>query len=234
MVSLTAEQQVSLPMLKVGWLHQTFVHWPYDPAAVQALLPSGLTVDTYDDAAWVSLTPFLMSRLRMPGLPATALASFPETNLRTYVRLPDGRDALWFLSIEVSSAVMLTAHAIGVPYYVGDLSLHVGEDGTVAYAGTRRGGEPSYRLTVRPGTPIAAEERDLWLTSRWRAATRRAGRLWEVPVDHEPWPLATVGIEEFQQSLLRAAALPPAAGEPLAHFSEGVHRVRLGVPRRVR
>lgn len=75
---------------RAEWLNQTFLHWPYEPAAVLALLPPGLTVDEYDNAAWVSL----MSRVRPPGLPATSLVSFPETNLRTYVRLPDGRDAL--------------------------------------------------------------------------------------------------------------------------------------------
>lgn len=119
----------------------------------------------------------------------------------------------------------------GVPYYLGDLGLYVGKDGTVAYAGTRRGGDPLYRLTVRPGTPVAADDRDVWLTSRWRAVTRRAGMLWEVPVEHEPWSLATVDIEELQQSLTHAAGLPSAAAEPFPHYSERVHKVRLGVPR---
>jgi uncharacterized protein len=233
MVSSTAEQHISRPMLTAGWLHQTFLHWPCEPAAVQAQLPSGLTVQQYDDTAWVGLTPFLMSGIGPPGLPTGPALSFPETNLRTYVRLPDGRDALWFLSLEVSSALMLAARAVGAPYHVGDLGLHVGDDGTVTYAGTRRGGGPSYRLTVRPGAPIVADERDLWLVSRWRAVTRCAGALWEIPVAHEPWSLAAVEIEDLQESLTRAAGLPVAGGRPVAHFSRGVRRVRFAVPRRL-
>lgn len=29
----------------------TFLHWPYEPALVQPLLPSGLVLDTFDGAA---------------------------------------------------------------------------------------------------------------------------------------------------------------------------------------
>ena len=83
MVSVGAEQRVVLPLLKARWLSQTFVHWPYEPRSVQALLPKGLTVDTYDGVAWVGLTPFVMAAVRPGGVPPTPL-SFPETNLRTY------------------------------------------------------------------------------------------------------------------------------------------------------
>jgi uncharacterized protein YqjF (DUF2071 family) len=39
------------PVLKAGWLQQTFVHWPFRPADVQVLLPRGLLVDDYDGMA---------------------------------------------------------------------------------------------------------------------------------------------------------------------------------------
>lgn len=29
------------------WDQLTFLHWSYDPAVIQALLPPGLTVDTF-------------------------------------------------------------------------------------------------------------------------------------------------------------------------------------------
>ncbi|MFG3015643.1 DUF2071 domain-containing protein [Streptomyces cinerochromogenes] len=90
-----------MPALRAGWLTQTFLHWSYAPELIQRLLPDGLTVDTYDGHAWVGLTPFVMADVRPPGSPV-ALAAFPETNLRTYVRGPGGREGLWFLSIEVA------------------------------------------------------------------------------------------------------------------------------------
>src|SRR4051812_22820214 len=66
------------------------------PADVQVLLPPGLLVDEYD-VAWVRLTPFLMADLRPAVVPIkTRFTSFPETNLRPYVRRPNGRDGIWF------------------------------------------------------------------------------------------------------------------------------------------
>lgn len=231
-VAYGAEQRVRVPALRARWRTQAFVHWPYPPEAVQALLPEELVVDEYDGAAWVGLTPFEMAGVRPPGAPVAGLA-FAETNLRTYVRGGDGRDGLWFLSIEVGCPLMLAARAVGAPYHPGRLSLRASGD-TVSYAGSRRGGRPSYRLVVRPGDPVQPTERDVWLTSRWRSYTRRFGTLWETPVEHEPWPLAGATVDVLEETLTVAAGLPSPAGEPVVHFSEGVRHVRLGASRPVR
>ncbi|AWT46686.1 hypothetical protein DMT42_33300 [Streptomyces actuosus] len=233
MVAYGAEQRVRLPALRAGWLTQTFVHWSYPVEAVQALLPEPLAVDAYEGAAWVGLTPFVMADVRPPGVPAglPGVPTFPETNLRTYVRLPGGRDGLWFLSLEVTCPLMLAARAVGVPYHPGSLDVAERRE-TVAYSGRRWAGRASYRLVVRPGGPVERPtERDVWLTSRWRAYTRRLGLLWETPVEHEPWPLADAGIEVLEETLTTSAGLPAPSGEPVVHFSEGVRHVRLGAPR---
>ncbi|MBY8846753.1 DUF2071 domain-containing protein [Streptomyces sp. SP2-10] len=231
-VSYGPERRVCLPALRAGWLTQTFVHWAYSPDQVQRLLPEGLTVDTCDQCAWVSLTPFVMAGVRPPGVPA-ALPSFAETNLRTYVCVRDGRDGLWFLSLEVGCPVMLAARAVGAPYHLGRLTLSR-EGDVLTYAGARGRGGPSYRVVVRPGEPVRPTRRDIWLTSRWRAFTRGYGVLWQTPVEHEPWPLRAACLEDIEESLTRAAGLPPPAHEPLVHFCDGVHKVRFGVSRPVR
>jgi uncharacterized protein YqjF (DUF2071 family) len=240
-VAYGAEQHVRLPALQAGWLTQTFVHWPFRPEAVQALLPEELVVDEYDGAAWVGLTPFVMADVRLPGIPAAlpGLPTFAETNLRTYVRSRKGRDGLWFLSIEVAFPPMLAARVIGAPYNLGTLSVSTNGD-TVSYSGARGNSDASYRLLVRRGDPIEPTERDVWLTSRWRAYTRRLGMLWETPVEHEPWPLARSTVDVLEETLTTAAGLREAPlGEPVVHFSQGVRHVRLGLtrpcfPRRVR
>jgi uncharacterized protein YqjF (DUF2071 family) len=97
---------VSVPLLRISWETLTFVRWHVAPEQIQAILPSGLTVDVYDGAAWVGLTPFVMANMRplwfrslpgglstLPGLEAVSrladATSGPETNLRTYVRGSD-------------------------------------------------------------------------------------------------------------------------------------------------
>ncbi|MBT2418691.1 DUF2071 domain-containing protein [Streptomyces sp. ISL-22] len=232
MVAYAAEERVGVPALRASWLRQTFVHWSFPPDEVQALLPEELIVDEYEGAAWVGLTPFVMADVRPPGMPTLmpGLPAFAETNLRTYVRRRNGRDGLWFLSIEVACPLMLAARAVGAPYNPG--ALRVSENGdAVSYTGSRWGGKAVYRLVIRPGDPIAPTERDVWLCSRWRAYTRRFGMLWETPVEHEPWPLTDATVEVLDETLTTAAGLPAPAAEPLVHFSNGVRHVRLGASR---
>ncbi|MDN3296060.1 DUF2071 domain-containing protein [Streptomyces ficellus] len=226
--------RVRLPGLRCHWLNQCFVHWPYPPDDVQGLLPEGLTVDTYEGAAWVSLTPFVMADVRphpLPVLPGTP--DFPETNLRTYVRGPDGRDGLWFLSLDVTNPLMLGALAVGAPYRLARLRVEK-EDERLVYTGSRYGSGVSYRLVIRPGERLTppSEQAD-WLTSRWRAYTRRLGVVWEVPVEHEPWRPAAAEIESLEENLREAAGLPPCGEPPVAHFSPGVRDVRIGIARPV-
>ena len=99
------------------------------------------------------------------------------------------------------------------------------------YAGARRGGDPSYHLVVRPGDPIQPSHRDIWLTGRWRAYTRRWGILFETPVEHEPWPLSTGVIEQLTETLMRSTGLPAPNGDPVVHFSTGVRNVQIGASR---
>ncbi|WP_262387013.1 DUF2071 domain-containing protein [Streptomyces sp. TRM49041] len=231
MTSRSPGGPVRFPLLYARWTTQTFVHWRYPPGAVQALLPPGVAVEVYDGAAWVGFTPFVMAEVRPPGVPASRWATFPETNLRTYVRGPDGRAGVWFLDIEAGSSLTLAARAAaGVPYHWADLG--VGRHGdTVVYAGSRRGGGPSYGLVVRPGEPLRPSEPDVWLTSRWRAYSHRLGLVWETPIRHEPWSLSSAAVEELRETLTAAVGLPAPGGEPLVHYSREVRDVRIGLPR---
>jgi len=233
MASLEPEQDVVLPVLTFQWLTATFLHWRYEPDVVQALLPDGLTVQTFDGSAWVGLLPFRMTDVRPFGLSIGPLGTFAETNLRTYVEGPGGRDGLWFFSLDAPSTPMVVASRVivGAHYHLGE---HTVEESSrrVSYSGVRNGGDPSYRVVVRPGAKIAAQSvLDVWLTGRWRAYTSHLGRLLESPVSHEPWPLRRATVGELEQTLTDAVGLPRPAGEPMVHYSDGVRRARLGVTR---
>ncbi|WP_063766903.1 DUF2071 domain-containing protein [Streptomyces sp. NRRL S-813] len=125
MVAYEAEQRVRLPALRAGWLTQTFVHRSFPPETIQALMPEQQVVDEYEDAARVGLTPFVVADVRLPGVRAAVpgLPAFAESSLRTYVRHPDGRDGLWFLSLEVACPLMPAARGIGAPYHPGLLEV---------------------------------------------------------------------------------------------------------------
>jgi uncharacterized protein len=217
------------------WSALTFLHWPLEPADVARLLPPGLEVDTFDGAAWVGLVPFRMW-VRLPWLPPIPGASaFPETNVRTYVRGPDGGTGIWFLTLEAGRlAPVLTARAgLRLPYRLAEMSVEEGA-GEVRYRSRRRWPDApaTTRIAVRPGEAIPRAEvsqLEEFLTARFRLYTEAWGRLLRVPADHAPWQLRRAEVGRLDQDLVHADGLPPVDGEPLVHYSDGVE-VRIGAP----
>lgn len=239
MVGRYPEQHIRRPMALQRWESVTFVHWSYEPADVEALLPQGLAPDLYQGRAWVSLTPFLMTRTRTPGMPSVpGVSTFPETNVRTYVRDHTSRDGLYFLTLECTRSATLAARpALQLPYSWARMSVDR-QAQTVRYTSTRRlppNDAADLDLTVQIGDPIPESQRsalDDWLTGRWRAFTGKGQVRACVNVEHEPWPLHTAAITHCSGGLVAATGVPAPAGEPLVHFSPRVD-VRLDRPRGV-
>ena len=234
------------------WEDLTFLHWPYEPAEVQALLPDGLTVDVHKgadghEAVWVGLIPFLM-RVGLPGgrvIPRVGV--FPETNVRTYVRGPDGTPGVWFCSLEAGGlAASATARlTYGLPYYWADMSITKGQNragSEWSYESTRRWPGPKgahHRSRTRVGEPIPDDEvteLEHYLTARWGLFSRFPGRdsvrgrnLY-APVDHGRWPLRRAELLDLDDGLMVAAGLTAPTGDPIVHWTTGTE-VRIGRPR---
>jgi uncharacterized protein len=232
-------QSIRVPVMRQDWRTLTFLHWPYDPAVVQAMLPDGLQVQTHSDAAWVALVPFCMTVRGPVGPPLPWLGGVPETNVRTYVVGPDGRPGVWFFSLDIVSphAVAVARLAWGLPYYWSQMTVEKTGD-EVTYCCRRRTGRPGPRsmTRVRIGEPIAADavsEFEHYLTARFALWTRHLGALTHTGAEHAPWPLHRASVIEIDDSLVPACGLPAPAGEPIVHFSPGVS-VQIGSPRLVR
>ena len=106
----------------------------------------------------------------------------------------------------------------------------------IAYRSRRHGDEQvTHRIVVRPtiGAPDGDDHLTAWLTGRWRAWTRIAGRFAAIPADHSPWPLTGGDVVELDESVTASAGLPDRVGVPMVHFSPGV-AVRLGWPQILR
>jgi uncharacterized protein YqjF (DUF2071 family) len=116
---------VGKPVMRQRWERLTFLHWAYDPDAVQRLLPAGLTVDTFDGVAWVGLVPFFM-RVHTPGDRGVPwVSNFCETNVRTYARDRAGRAGIWFLSLDAArlGAVATARASYRLPYFWSSMRL---------------------------------------------------------------------------------------------------------------
>ena len=121
------------------WDQLTFLHWPYDPSAVQKLLPPGLKVETFDGQAWVGLVPFIMEVRSRKGRTLAWPFHFPETNVRTYVTGPTGEPGVWFFSLDSSrlGAVPVARASYRVRYFWSQMSVsRIGE--SMTYISRRR------------------------------------------------------------------------------------------------
>lgn len=214
-----------------SWTWLTFLHWRYPPDQIRRLLPKELALDTFDGSAWVGLTPFLLRGLRPPFVPALPwISHFPEMNVRTYVRGPDGEPGVWFFTLEADrlAAVAGARLAYGLPYRWATMRVQPGNE-TVEYASSRRWpfGSGEARICVEIGEPIETAELDRFLTARFRLYTILLGRLGFAQIEHEPWPLRTGRVVRLAQNVVQASGVPQPAGDPMVLYSPTLD-VRVG------
>ena len=101
------------------WNDLLFLHYSLPPEVIRPLVPDVLTLDTYQQRAWVSVTPFWINHLRPPGVPSLPWFShFAEINVRTYVTR-DGKPGVYFFSLDASnlSAVWGARVFYRLPYW---------------------------------------------------------------------------------------------------------------------
>lgn len=227
---------IEKPIMRQQWRDLAYLHWEYEPAEVQALLPAGLEVDTFDGAAWVGLVPFQMVGIApWMGPPIPYLGTFPETNVRTYVRGPDG-PGVWFHSLDINRilpvAVARTTYRL--PYTFSDMSIERG-GGSITYRARRRWPGPrgaTSMVSLQIGDRIEVPTRlEHFLSARWRLYTILGAVLTSARVMHDPWPLHRADLTAFRDDLVEAAGYGEPRGEPHVMFSSGVS-VRVELPRR--
>ncbi|MEZ5372892.1 MAG: DUF2071 domain-containing protein [Microthrixaceae bacterium] len=216
--------------MRQQWAELAYFHWAYEPEVVQALLPDGVTVDTFDGCAWVGLIPFEMRDVRLGPLPPVPwLGSFIEINVRTYVVDSSGRRAVWFFSLDVPrAAIVAVARSVFALPYCWAQATHVADGERHRYEMMRRWprrAATGATMSFVVGDEIAGHDvtdLDHFLTARWALLTRRGHRLLYGQVRHPRWPLRRVDDVHIDESLIEAAGLPTPDGAPRALYSPGV------------
>ncbi|HKV17901.1 MAG TPA: DUF2071 domain-containing protein [Mycobacterium sp.] len=215
------------------WADLTFLHWPVRPDSVAHLYPPGAWPDVFDGVTYVGLIPFTMRRTSVgAGLPLPYFGTFDETNVRLYSTDAAGRHGVLFRSLETArlAVVPVVRLAMGVPYTWARMRVDRSGD-RIRYESRRRWPRRGLRsrMTVRIGAEVEPTPLEVWLTARWGAHTRKAGRTWWMPNEHETWPLRAAEILEVEDDLVAAAGVEPAGDAMRALFSPGVH-ARFGRP----
>ena len=183
-VTVRCPRPVARPVMHQGWLDLASVHWWYDVDAVQRLLPAGFRCDTFAGRALVGLLPFRMERIRFGPLPPFGRwASFPETNVRTYVVDRRGRRGVWFFSLDIDrlAPALIARATYRLPYCWG--RMHIERRGDVVEyrshrhwpAGRTAAGRTAVsHIAVRIGAPLDDVDPDgveAFVSARWALGT---------------------------------------------------------------
>ena len=218
------------------WADLTFVHWPVDPDAVRRHFPPGARPDVIDGVTYVGLVPFVMRDLRLgTALRLPYFGTFAETNVRLYSVDDSGHHGVLFRSLDTErlAAVAASRAALGIPYTWA--KMRVARDGDrIRYGSVRRWPQRGLRceVAVRIGEPVEPTALEVWLTARWGAHTRKAGRTWWLPNEHAAWPLHSAEIVDLASDVVAAAGVDVAGPALRPLYSPGVH-ARFGTPSRV-
>jgi uncharacterized protein len=216
------------------WADLTFIHWPVQPDTVMHLYPNGTRPDVFvDGLTYVGLIPFeIRSTFVGTALRLPYFGGFAETNIRLYSVDDAGRHGVLFRSLETArlAVVPVTRLGLGIPYTWAKMRV-TRRDDLISYISVRRWPRRGLRsrLTVAVGDQIEPTALEIWLTARWGAHTRKAGRTWWVPNEHWQWPLHAAEIVELHDDLLDSSGVTPAGDRLRAIHSPGV-RARFSRP----
>jgi uncharacterized protein YqjF (DUF2071 family) len=228
LLQATAHRPWPLPrspwIMTQTWHDLLFAHWRLAPQILRPLVPAQLPLDTYEGQCWLAVTPFHMSDVRPRGLPALpGFSSFPELNVRTYVKLED-KPGVYFFSLDagILSAVFAARSFYRLPYYYARMKVQVTPE-KVRYHSLRRvPANAEFRGRYRPAGAVQVRARgslEHWLTERYCLYTTTGRSVFRAEIHHLPWPLQDAEAEIEVNTMAAAAGITLPDMPPLLYFS---------------
>jgi uncharacterized protein len=220
------------PLMHQNWRNLLFLHWEYDPNAIQATLPDGLHVDTFEGKAYIGITPFFMQDVRLKGMPSMpGLSNFLEINTRTYVYDDKGVPGIWFYSLDANSfmGVQAAKNFFHLPYYYAEMRSKTTSKGAIDYECRRQGDEqsPFMRFVYKghkESKTASQDSLEFFLVERYLLFSQdEESQLYQGRVHHAPYPISHVDVETWDEHLFELNELekPNRAPDHLL-FSSGV------------
>ena len=208
-----------------SWHDLLFAHWRVDVSEVRRAVPAAFDLDLFDGAAWLGIVPFHMTNVGLRATPVVPwISTFPELNVRTYVRVGD-RPGVYFFSLDAARwlAVAAARTLLNLPYYAADMTLERHRDG-LRYESTRwRRPRPQFKATYAPVgalfvPPVGSIEH--FLTERYCLYHHnRRGHPYRLDIHHRPWSLQSARATITTNTMAAASHLTLNGAPALLHFA---------------
>jgi uncharacterized protein YqjF (DUF2071 family) len=211
-------------LMTQSWHNLLFAHWRVDPSQLRRLVPATFELDLFNNEAWLGIVPFYMTNVGLRGVPSLPrLSSFPELNVRTYVRVAN-RPGVYFFSLDAGRrlAVEAARRVLNLPYFLAAMTVEASGD-EVFYDSARTQGPAVFRAIYGPTGPVFTASQgslEYFLIERYclYQQTRR-GVPYRLEIHHPPWSLqaAQASIATNTMAVVSGVAIsgPPA----LLHFA---------------
>lgn len=208
------------------WNDLLFMHYALDPEVVRANVPEVLTLDTYKQRAWISVTSFWLNHLRPPGVPSLPWVSrFPEINVRTYVTY-GGKPGVYFFSLDAGnlSAVWGARMFYRLPYWQASMKVKGKGTAKIEYSSQRHHGPKPAELkcSYAPVDAHAFEAHpgslEHFLSERYCLYAASRKRLYRGDIHHLPWRLQRAEVEVQQNTMAQTAGFELPLKPDLAYF----------------
>lgn len=217
-----------MPVMHQSWDKLLFMHWKIPVEILRQLIPKPLEIDTYEDEAWIALTPFTIYDLRPPLLPALPyISSLHELNVRTYVYF-NGVPGVWFFSLDANNflAVLGARIFFSLPYHEATISLQQDKN-AVIYRSSRSTGRGEFAAdwTIGENRPRAEPGTlEFFLVERYCLYTAAGDKIYRCRIHHEPWPLQhTDRFSKYESNMFEINGLSHPPAQPLLHCGGPVH-----------
>lgn len=190
--------------LKAEWRHLVLLTYPTPDHLLAPHLPPGLELDRWQGQALCSIVAFRFIKTRVWGVPWPGLTSFPEINLRFYVRHGTERGVMFIRETVPSRLIASVARGFyNEPYVNVAMSAKVTEDAELISAeygfnweGVQFRIEASGQLL--PITPGEETFEHFLKEQTWGYGRSREGKTTRYRVDHPRWrihPVETYGTD---------------------------------------
>jgi uncharacterized protein YqjF (DUF2071 family) len=126
--------------LTAEWRKLIMANYEIDPRLLKRYIPAGTKLDTWNNKYYVSLVGFMFLKTKLRGVTIPFHSSFPEVNLRFYVRYKSGNDwkrgVVFINEFVPKPAITFVANNLYKERYVTCTMKHkweIGEQLTVGY-----------------------------------------------------------------------------------------------------